>query len=87
MNKDIWFTGLNLNGLWNKKAIRGFWDEELKSWYDSTGNFDCWKPGLQIKKHIIVFASYDKKDIENFIKGVKSMATLNNNLNHSYFKK
>jgi len=87
MKKYIWFIGLNLNGLWDKKAMKGTWDENLKSWWDNSGNFDCWKTGLEIKKRVIIFASYDKKDVENFIKGVKSMATLNKNLNHTSFSK
>ena len=85
MRKDIWFIGINLNGLWYKKAMKGIWDKELKSWFDDTGNFNCYKVGLDIEKRAIVFASHDKKDVDNFIKGVKSSATLNKNLNHSSF--
>lgn len=87
MRKDVWFTGLNLNGLWSKKPIKGIWDWSLRSWYDPNGNFNCDKIGLDIDQQIIIFASYDKKDVNSFIKGVQSMATLNNNLNHSSYIK
>ncbi len=87
MKKDIWFIGVNLNGLWSKKAMKGIWDKDLESWWDSTGNFNCWKVGLDIKKRVIVFASHDKKYVDSFIKGAKAMSTLNVNLNHLSFSK
>ncbi len=87
MKKEIWFIGINLNGLWDKKAMQGIWDETLKSWWHKGGNFNCYKIGLDISKKIIIFASYDKKDVDNFIKGAKAISTLNKNLNHASFIK
>ncbi len=87
MEKHIWFIGINLNGLWFEKAMQGIWDEKLKSWWHKGGNFNCNKTGLDISKRCIIFASYNKKDVNNFIKGVKAMGTLNKNLNHITFSK
>ena len=80
--KPVWFIGINLNGMWRKTPYRGYWDEELQRWCDSSGSFDAKKIGLYSSKnsYCITFASHDKKDVEIFMQGAKALATLVQNV-------
>lgn len=72
--KNIWMIGINLNGLWNNKPMKGIWTEGLHCWYDKSGNFDVNKVGFDIYDGCVTFSSYNKKDVEIFILGARSIS-------------
>jgi hypothetical protein len=73
-NKDCWMIGINLNGLWDNKPIKGTWLGDLNSWYDESGNFNVDKIGLDERDGYLMFSSYNKKDVELFLLGAKSIS-------------
>lgn len=79
--KNIWMIGINLNGLWDNKPIEGIWNKELKCWYDKSGNFSVDIIGFDERDSYLMFSSYNKKDVELFILGARSLGKLIKNLN------
>lgn len=72
--KNIWMIGINLNGMWNNKPIEAKWNSEFRCWYDKSGNFDVDTIGLDERDGCLMFSSYNKKDVELFILGAKSIS-------------
>jgi len=72
--KDIWMIGINLNGLWDDKPIKGKWNPDLLCWYDKSGDFGVDTVGLDERDGYLMFSSYNKKEVELFILGAKSIS-------------
>ena len=76
-NKDaLWAFWANMYGSYYTTAQPVYWNEELKCWYDKSGNNDIKKPGLIIGHGCMQFASRDKEEVKNFAKGFLACQTL-----------
>jgi hypothetical protein len=71
--KCLWGAAINLYGLWSKAPIAFSYFQVQKVWYDPSLDLEIRKTGLDIRRGITTFSSYNKKDVENFIIGALTM--------------
>lgn len=66
----VYFAGLNLSGLWNRKPLKAKWNPEFEEWWGS----DCSvrKLGLDDRGGFITFSSINKTEVQIWINGVLS---------------
>jgi len=68
----LWANGINLSGLWFDKPRRMVREEDMKSWWDRSGNFEVILPGQHRKGWgLITFASENKAEAEAWTLGVQ----------------
>ena len=53
---EVYINGINLSGLWFKKPRKAKWDANLKSYWESSGNFDAQGLGMLVHPYHITFA-------------------------------
>jgi len=79
-DSDDWFVvyggAINLTGLCSNIPIKCLWDDELETWSDDDGNFEISELGLVKGPGRVIFSSTSKKDVENWILGVRATTLL-----------
>jgi len=71
--KKLWVAWLNMGGgLHGNKPRRVTYMEDLDSYWDKTGDYDCRGAGLEINDSCASFASEDKEEVEIFIDGIQT---------------
>ena len=80
LKKPVWGAFVNLNGLYSQKPLRGYWNKNLECWWGDKGEIEFNMLGVEIRGAVTSFASYNKKDVEVFIEGAKSIQMILKNL-------
>lgn len=75
--KRLWANKINLAGLYSTKPVlvvlKTAWQERMwtiGTYWDATGDVDVEKEGEVRKYGSIIFASRNKKDVQNWTKGI-----------------
>lgn len=72
----VYGGAVNLTGLYSNAPIECFWDEKLGSWFDEEGIFKISELGMAKEPGRVTFSSSLKKDVENWILGVRATTLL-----------
>lgn len=72
----LWGNGINLSGLQFNKPVKFTLSNYGEWWTDRSGNYIIYSIGLEEKSGIITFSSFNKEDVDNWTKGVKSTMTM-----------
>ncbi len=73
--KTVWAAGINLMGLWGPYKMN--YDQTLKEYYDSTGDFSVKGTGTKNKNgKLITFASTNKQETNLWVNGAKAAMCL-----------
>lgn len=72
----VYGASINLTGLYSNIPIKCFWDEKSESWFDEDGMFKISKLGMVKDVGRVTFSSSLKKDVENWILGVRATTLL-----------
>ncbi len=73
-HKIMYATRYNLGGLWGTRPVRVKWSEEAEGWWDRSGELGVAKPGLDVSDGCVTFASPDRNDVVNFLRGMLTVA-------------
>ena len=65
----LWAFWANQNGPWHQRPYRVRWNEQLMSWWDSTGDGNVSVPGLAHNGTYLSFAAESKAEVELFMSG------------------
>jgi hypothetical protein len=69
----LWAAGYHKTlGLYQPKPIKLEYDPQDQLWYDSKKKFVIEKPGLDQHPDYTDFSSPNKKDVQNWVLGIKS---------------
>jgi len=73
--KVVYAACVNLSGVWPPQPMKCTWDRECEEYINEEFDFGC-DIGYQPRSCYITYASVNKKDVQNFILGAKSMAKI-----------
>ena len=85
--KVVWAAAVYSDGILYKKVpVKCKWFDETERWWDRTENLEVAKLGVDAQYWQVTFASENKDDVKNWIRGVRSVHTVLANKVYEPFK-